>query len=172
MRPTRFTSLLIVPLLALALAACSGSSPAASKGGDGNGGQSTAASAEASSEASADTGGPGSSQDSGPGSGDVEGVANGLIPPNSTEITKTSVAGGLFVGYESTDSPDSLKGFYENAIPATGMVIITTSQSQGTYSWIFAENDQGTSFGGSVTVGPSSDTEGGSTVIISVTSAE
>lgn len=154
----------MVCLLAMTLAACGGSSPAASP--DGNDGQS----AEASSQASTDDGGPGASQGNS-GADDVEAVADGLVPPNSSEYSKTTAAGGIFVGYESTDSPDSLKSFYENAIPATGMQILTTSTSQGSYSWIFGEDDQGSSFGGSVTVAPSSTNEGGSTVIVTVASS-
>ena len=167
MRPTRFASLLLVPILAIALAACSGGSPAASKGDDNNGGQSTAASAEASAEASTDDGGPGSSQDSGPGSGDAEGVAADLEPPNSSQISQTNAQGTFWTVYESTDSPDSLKSFYENAIPQTGMQIFSTTNTQGTYSWIFAM-EESSSFGGSVTVGPASDGGSGSSVIVIV----
>jgi len=96
-------------------------------------------------------------------------VANALVPPNSSEITRTSASGGLFVGYSSTDSADSLKSFYENAIPGSGMTIFSTTSAGGSYSWVFAKTE-GSSFGGSVTVGPSTDGGSGSSVIITLTS--
>jgi hypothetical protein len=172
MRPTRLPFLLLIPLLALALVACGGGSPAASKGDDGNGGQSTAASTEASAEASAeastDNGGPGSSQDSGPASGDVEGVASDLEPPNASQVSQTNAQGTFWTVYSSSDSVDSLKSFYENAIPQTGMEIYSTTNAAGTYSWLFWRSDN-ESFGGSVTVGPATDGGNGSSVIVIVT---
>ena len=163
MRPTRFTSLLIVSILALTLAACGGGSPAAPKGDDGNGGQSTAASAEA----SADKGDPGSSQDSGKGSGDVEGVAAALVPPNSTEVGKTTAAGIVIAVYESTDSIDSLKSFYESAIAGTGLTILATTEASGGVSWVISDADA-SGLGGAVAIVPSSDTPGGTTVSVTV----
>lgn len=153
----------MVPILAIALAACGGSSPGATD--DGNGGQS----AEASAEASTDDGGPGSSQDNGPASGDVEQVAADLEPPNSSRTSQTNAEGTVWSTYDSTDSVDSLKSFYDNAIPGTGMQVFSTTNSAGTYSWLFAESDS-SSFGGSVTVGPASDGGDGAVVIVIVSS--
>lgn len=160
MRPTRIPVLLLVPTLALALVACAGSSPGASTDG---GGQSPAATAEP----STDDGGPGSSQDSGPGSGDAAQVAADLEPPNSSQISTTSTEGITLTVYESTDSPDSLKNFYENAIAQTGMQVFSTTNASGTYSWVFALSD-GSPYGGSVTVGPASDGGSGASVIVIV----
>lgn len=160
MRPAR-SSVVLVPLLVLALAACGSSSPAPSTddGNGGNGGSTPAA--------TTDNGGPDSSQDSGQGSGDVEGVSAALEPPNSSQISQTTAEGTYWTVYESNDSPDSLKNFYENAIPDAGMQVFSTTNTEGTYSWIFAENDS-SSFGGSVTVGPASDGGSGASVIVIV----
>ncbi len=154
MRLTRFPALIAVPLLALMLAACSAGSPSPSTddGGGGGGGESTPA-------ATPDNGGGGG--------GDVEQVAEDLVPPNSSQLSQTNSEGVIWTVYESTDSPESLKNFYENAIPQTGMQVFSTSTVEDTYSWVFAQDD-GSSFGGSVTVGPASDGGSGSSVIVIV----
>ena len=148
-------------LLALAtLAACGGggssSNATASQGGSSTSGEQ---SSEATSSASA-------SQSTG--GGDLGSLVDALKPPNSTQISRTDASGGVFVSWQSTDSADSLKGFYESAIPKTGMKIISTTSASGAFSWIFAETE-GSSHGGSVTVGPSSDGGSGSTVVLTAT---
>ena len=50
-------------------------------------------------------------------------VGEALVPPNSTEVSKTTTDTYWYVLYESTDSPETLKGWYENEIPKTGMKI-------------------------------------------------
>ncbi len=99
--------------------------------------------------------------------GNVEDVYNALIPPNSTETSKTTASGAVFGTYTSTDSIESLVSHYESAIPETGMEIFSTSTAGGGTSWVFAESE-GASFGGSVAVAPNSDGEG-TAVIITVT---
>ena len=69
---------------------------------------------------------------SGTGSGELEAVAAKLVPPNSSETSKTTASGVIFVTYSSTDSPDSLKGFYENAISQTGWQTISTTKYEVT----------------------------------------
>jgi hypothetical protein len=166
----RSLTLLAVLLLTIS-AACGG--PGASTGGDGNGGDeseaavasaSTEASVEASTEASQDDG----NGDGGPAEGDLEQLVEDLTPPNSTEISRTEAAGGIVVAFNSTDSAESLEGHYEGAITATGMEIFSRSTVSGTFSWVFAESE-GSSYGGSVTVGPATDGSDGSSVIIAVT---
>jgi hypothetical protein len=103
----------------------------------------------------------------GGGVGDLASLIEKLTPPNSTQTSRTDASGGAFVSWESTDSVDSLKGFYESAIPSTGMQIFSSTNASGTFSWIFAESD-GSTHGGSVTIAPSSSGGSGSTVLVTV----
>lgn len=158
----RWTRLLVLPVLVVLLVACGGS-PGTSTDDNGNGngnGESTNPDVTATAEASKDDG-------NGNG-GDVEELAADLVPPNSTETTRTVASGVVFAGYESTDSPDSLKSYYEGKIASAGMVIISTTSTSGTYGFIFAEDDQGSGFGGSIAIAPSSSGGSGSTVIVTV----
>jgi hypothetical protein len=156
--------LLPVLLLAMLVAACGGGPGASTDGNGGNGGeesQGAEATATPESEESQDDGGNGGN------GGDVDAVADGLVPPNSTELSRTTAGGAVVVGYESTDSPESLQGFYEDAIADTGMEVFSTTSAGGAFGWVFAESE-GSSFGGSVTVAPSNTNTGGSTVVITV----
>jgi uncharacterized protein YfiM (DUF2279 family) len=141
-----------LPVLVVLMVACSG--PAANQSTSGTD-QSENPDA---SVAAASTGGEPSSAAStgGGGGGDVEAVAQALVPPNSNETINTSQEGLSFIMYESTDSIDSLKSFYESAIPAAGMKIISTSTiaEQNSVSFVFAESDT-SSFGGAVNIFPS-----------------
>jgi hypothetical protein len=87
---------------------------------------------------------------------DVEAVGKALVPPNSSEVTKTTAPDTWFVVYSSTDSLDSLKSYYEATIPKTGMQIISTTTINGGISWVIAKDASG-SFGGAVSVFPSGD---------------
>jgi hypothetical protein len=160
----RWTRLLVLPVLVVLLVACGGS-PGTSTDDNGNGngnGESTNPDVTATAEASKDDGN-GTGND-----GDVEQLAADLVPPNSTETTRTVASGVVFAGYESTDSPDSLKSYYEGKIASAGMVIISTTSTSGTYGFIFAEDDQGSGFGGSIAIAPSSSGGSGSTVVVTV----
>jgi hypothetical protein len=154
-------------MFVLAVAACS--SPAASSGPDGNGngnGGSSNPPASQGAPASQDDGGNGGN---GGNAGDADAVFNALIPPNSTELSKTTASGAFFATYTSTDSVESLTSHYQSAIPGAGMEIFSTTNAQGGTAWIFAQ-DEGSSFGGSVSVYPNTDGAGGSSVIITVAS--
>jgi hypothetical protein len=149
-------------IVLLLLAACGGSGTAATQqpgggttttsSGGGGGGSSTEMPADTEAPAATDAGGGGG----GGGSGDVDALAAQLVAPNSSEIQKTEAQDTSFVIYESTDSVDSLKQFYENAIKNAGMKIITTTTIQGGVSYVFGKDDSGT-FGGSVNIYPSGD---------------
>lgn len=91
-------------------------------------------------------------------------VGEALVPPNSTEVSKTTTDTYWYVLYESTDSPETLKGWYENEIPKTGMKIISTTSAGGSYVWSIARDESG-SFGGGVTVGPSGNGSGSSVIV-------
>jgi hypothetical protein len=87
---------------------------------------------------------------------DVEAVGKALVPPNSSEVTKTTAPDTWFVVYSSTDSLESLKSYYEATIPKTGLQIISTTTINGGISWVIAKDASG-SFGGAVSVFPSGD---------------
>ena len=160
----RWSRALVAAIFVLAVAACS--SPASSSGpddnGNGNGGSSNPPASQGA-PASQDDGGNGGN---GGNAGDADAVFNALIPPNSTELSKTTASGTFFATYSSTDSVESLTNYYQSAIPGTGMEIFSTTNAQGGTAWIFAETE-GSSFGGSVSVYPNTDA-GGSSVIITV----
>lgn len=145
------------------LAACGGSGSSASAtsslGGSSSGGQQ---SNQATQSAAASQGSGGG------GGGDLNALADALKPPNANQISRTDAGGGVYIAWESTDSADSLKSFYEKAIPDSGMQVVTTTSAQGTFSWIFAKS-AGSTYGGSVTVGPSTSGGSGSSVILAAT---
>lgn len=156
----------ILAALVLALAACGGPGAASD---DGNGEESAAASAPASeAEASAEESKGGGN--GGPGEIDLEQLVEDLTPPNATETSRTTVGGVIFVTFESSEEPDALEGFYENAIAGTGYDILSRTSAGGSYSWIIHE-EAGSDFGGVVSVNPSG-TGSGSLVGIQVGSAE
>lgn len=147
--------LLLVPalLLALLLVACGG--PGASTDGGNGGGESQGSDATATPEsqesAAASTGG-----DGGPGGfdGDLEQLAQALTPPNSSETSRTEVSGVIFLTWESTDSPEDLASWYENAIEGQNMDIFSRTSAGGAFSFIFGI-EEGSTFGGVVSIAPS-----------------
>jgi hypothetical protein len=155
-------------IVALALAGCGGSNSASTTAnsagadagdgsGDGNGnGNGNASSGPAVT--------PGGGQG---GSEDAEEVGAALVPPNATEISKTLTGNYWYASYLSTDSPDSLKSYYEDKIPSLGLMVISTTTAGGAHSWLVATDESG-SFGGSVTVGPPTEGDAGSTVIVGI----
>ena len=155
MHTTRLASALAI--VSILLAACGGGAAAtqgpagetASTGGGGGGSATEMPEATQGAEATNAGGGGG-------GSDDVTAVANQLVPPNSTEISKTTAEDTWFVIYESTDSVDSLKHFYEGAIASAGQKIFSTTTIQGGVSYVFAMDESG-GFGGSVNIYPSGD---------------
>ncbi len=154
MRPTRLLSILAIAGLLLALAACggnnAGSSATSSNGSTATSGsgQSTEATPTAA-ESSGDGGGGGGSTT------DLASLADQLVPPNSTQVVRTDAGNGLFIAYDSTDSLDSLKSFYENAIKNAGMTIVSTTTAADGAVYIFTRPSD-SSFGGSVALGPGS----------------
>ena len=152
----------ILPALALALmvSACGGNNASSSTGG---GGGSSAASSEASAQASAAESAA-ASTGSGGGSTDLGSVVDAFKPPNSTQTVRTDAADAVFVAYTSTDSPDSLKTFYENAIKNAGMNIVSTTNAGGATSWIFTKASD-SSFSGSIALGAGPDGTGSSVSI-------
>ncbi|HEY7332802.1 MAG TPA: hypothetical protein VH859_07555 [Candidatus Limnocylindria bacterium] len=161
MQWSRFT-LLPALLLALLLVACGG--PAASTNGNGGngGGESQAAEATDTPEP-AQSQGNGGSGGNGGFDGDLEQLAEALTPPNSTETSRTEVSGVIFLTWDSTDSPEDLAAWYEDAIEGQNMNIFSRTSTQGFFSYIFGI-EEGSSFGGVATMGPSSTGGSGSSV--------
>lgn len=137
--------------LALALAACGGSSPGASSGDDGSKQSAAASVAE-------------SSSSKGPATGDVEGIADALTPPSATETSRTTSGGLIVLTYESTDSFDALTSFYEGALRDAGLDVTSTTTADGGANWTFDAAD----LSGSVTLVEGGASNGGVAVAISI----
>ena len=154
--------LLPAALLALLLAACGGST-ASSGGNGGNGGdESQAAQSQEESEAAEPT--PEESEDGGNGGpggafDDLDQLADDLTPPNSSETSRTEAGTVLFITWESSDSPEDLEGFYEDAIADTGLGIFSRTSAEGSFSWIFGI-EEGSNAGGVLSVSPGGDGSG------------
>jgi hypothetical protein len=144
MHSTRLVTALAITLLLLS--ACGSSAATQQPAGDGAG--TSTQQPIATKDVAATDAGPGGG--SGP---DVDAVARALVPPNSTEITKTTAEGTSFIVYDSTDSIDSLKAFYEDAIRKTGLKIYSTTTVNGGVSYLIATDESG-SFGGAVNIYP------------------
>ena len=112
---------------------------------------------------------PAGSTGGGGGGTDVQAVADALKPPNSSQMFTSNSSGVILSTYTSTDSADSLKSFYESAIPAQGLKIISTSSDTATNSIaiIFAKADD-SAFGGAIGIGPNQSGGAGSTVSVTV----
>jgi hypothetical protein len=145
--------ILSLAMAVVLLAACGASAatqPPASADGGGGGGGSTQLPA---SDQPAATVAGGSSTHGGGAGQDVAAAGNALVPPHSTEVTRTVAGDTWFVMYESTDSVDSLKAFYADAVPKAGLTIFSTSTVNGGVSYVIATAENG-SFGGAVNIVP------------------
>ncbi|MCV0402578.1 MAG: hypothetical protein K5924_02580 [Chloroflexi bacterium] len=152
MRPTRA---LVSLSLVLLLAGCGGSAPADDGGGD------LPASEGAAPAQPGETGGGGGGGEAGS-SDDLEAMAERFTPADTTETSRTTAGGVIFLTFESSQSPESLEGFYESAIGNEGFEILNRSSAQGSFSWIFMDPDND-GFGGVVSVTPRAD--GGGTIV-------
>lgn len=157
-------------VMVLAIGACG--SPAVQTDGDGSdGGASEPASdPTAQSTDGGDGGGDGGGGGGGGGAiSDPEALADELTPPNATETSRTTAGGVVFVSFESSDSPETLEGFYEDSIARTGLEVFSRTSAEGSYSWIFGVDDD-SGAGAVVSVAPG--TGGGSVVGIQVGTGE
>ncbi len=169
-------ALVLIAILAL-LAACGGSGPGGDGGDDGDdASQGAAQSVPAAASAAPppdDGGGDDGDDDSGggPGTDDLDELLARLEPPNATEVSRTSATNFLFVIFTSTDSAESLADFYEDAIADLGYETVSRSESQGVFSWIFAD-DSNADAAGVVGVGPTTDGGPGASVSLQLGAGE
>jgi len=170
----RWTQALAVILVMLLVAACGGGS---GNGGD-NGGDSGGESQPADdgggddggeSQPADDGGDDGGGDDGGQtGSFDLDHAFEVLTPPNATELSKTTAQGVIFAAWDTDESLDSLRSFYEDAMDELGLEVITTTEAQGGIAWVVTDGgDSGN--GGSISIFPASD---GSGTQVSVTIGE
>lgn len=159
--------LLPVLLVALLLAACGG--PGASTDGNG-GGESQVAEATDTPEPEGSEGNGGSGGNGGF-EGDLGQLAEDLTPPNSSETSRTEVSGVIFLTWESTDSPEDLAGFYEDAIADAGMDVFSRTSAGGAFSYIFGI-EEGSNFGGVVSIAPTGTDSGESGVGLQIGSSD
>jgi hypothetical protein len=115
---------------------------------------------------------PSSGASGGVGGDDVQAVADALVPPHATETFNSSGSGVILTVYTSTDSPDSLKSYYDSTLAAAGMKVVTTSTDSATNTTVIVFGREGDStFGGSVGIAPDQAGGTGSTVSVTVGSA-
>jgi hypothetical protein len=141
--------LAFITAAALVLAGC---------GGDDDGGSSDNGGSDAAPTASSDGGGSSGGGGSGGGSGgadadSLEDLADELAPPNSSETARFAAAEGISVGYESRDSVDSLKDYYDGKIEDLGLAVAGTMDTGDLHTWIIEDTDKGVA--GGISVGPS-----------------
>jgi len=147
----RWSRALILPVLAVLIIACG--SPATSEGGGGGNGSEESDTPAASADGGSGNGGS---------SGDVDQLANDLVPPNSSEVSRIEAEGTLLVGYTSTDSVDSLKSYYEGKFNDLGVNVIGTSSAGTTHTFVIG-NEDGSGVQGGVTV--AADENAGNTLV-------
>jgi len=171
----RWIRLVAFPVLVALLVACGGGDgDSGDSGGSDSGSNETPASSTDGSAGGGGSGSSGSSNDGGGSGGggglpdDFDEIAQRLEPPNASETSRFSTSDGLVVGWESSDSVDSLKSHYDDLIADEGFNVIGTMSVSGTYQWILGDED-GDSVGASVSVAPNSGS--GSIVGITVTPA-
>lgn len=154
---------LVLPVMLLLLLAACGAP--ATTDGNGNGddeSQAAAATATPEAEESEDDGANGEGDgNGGNGSvdGDLEQLAEDLTPPNTTETSRTTAGGIIFLLWESTDSPEEVADWYEDAIADAGLEVISRTSTQGAFSFFFGLED-GSDLGGVVSITPSGNGSG------------
>jgi hypothetical protein len=159
-----------VPVIAVALililAACNAPSSTDGGGGDDSTESSSATVDEASNptatEDTPDTGGGG-------GGGDLGALADELAPPNGDEQARFNADGGVIVNWLSSDDVESVKSYYDGQLSSMGLNVLQTTSIQGTYGWVFG-NEDGSGTSGALTIGPDSGS-GGTSVSLTLGSS-
>lgn len=144
---------MLLGVLLVILAACRAgpaSSTAESTGGEPSTGASASEPAASASEPAAET-----PDDGGPAPGNISDLEDDLVPPNSSQISRSETPQGVLVAYDSSDSADDLKNYYTQKIGDLGMTVITTTDAQGTWAIAFGTDMTGTGLGGTIAVADS-----------------
>jgi len=147
-------------------------------GGDDEGGDATAAptsdggnaaTAVATSDGgSGSDGSGGSGGGSGAASGDVDQWVSDLTPPNGNEMARFTAPDGITVSFESDDSVDDLKSYYDDKLGDLGITVQGTADVGGTHTWVIGD-ESGDGVQGGLTVSESGD--GKSLVTITLTTS-
>lgn len=163
---TRSRTLSLVVLLSLlaVLSACGGSSGDSGSQESDDGG-SGASQAEETQPATDDGDG---GDDGSTGSFDLDRAFEALTPPNADELTKTTADGIIFAAWDTDESFDSLRSFYEDAMDDLGLEVVTTTEAQGGIAWAATDGDD-SGVGATISIFPASD---GSGTQVSVTIGE
>jgi hypothetical protein len=138
---------MLLGVLLIVLAACGGGGPGSSVAESTGGEPSTAASASEPAASTAET-----PDDGGPAPTSIEELEDELVPPNSTQISRTETPQGVLVAYESTDIVPDLKAYYARKIADLGMTVITTNEAANTWAIAFGTDETGTGLGGTIAV--------------------
>ena len=144
-------------VLAIAIAACSGTPTT------GPGATETPGSVATETPGAGATETPGETQggQTNPPAGDLEATARALVPPGSTETGKFE-AGGFFQLYlTSTTSIQDLEAFWDQKIPSLGMTVAGKFTLEGTISYTSTNPD------GVITASPDS-ASGGVVIVIAL----
>ena len=150
---------LLLGVLLVALAACGGQ-PGSASADESTGGEPTTTESTGGEPSTAET-----PDDGGSGTVDMDTLIAELVPPNSTEISRTEAGTSVLIGYESTDTVGDLRGFYIQKIADLNLTVLTTTEAANTYAVAFGTNEAGTGLGGTVAVQNSGDV---STVLVTV----
>ncbi|MEZ4504057.1 MAG: hypothetical protein R3C39_15650 [Dehalococcoidia bacterium] len=144
----RWLRAMLIPAAILLIVSCGG--------GDDDGGDATSEATTATTAEATSSGGDGGSSGGGSSvsSGDIDQLIEDLTPPNSNEVARFSAPEGTNVSFESSDSFDDLKGFYDGKLGDIGVNVTGTLTVEGAQTWIF-EQDEGAS--GAVTISPDGD---------------
>ena len=168
MRSVRFLLVGAAILVLMTLAACGGSSSSTAATATQGGGSTP--SADEPTDQPEETPGetPGGGTGGTGGTNDLQGIADQLKPPNATQTFNQTAQGIIVTIYSSTDSPDSLKSFYDRAITGAGFKVVSTSTDPSTSSTAIVFAKEGSSsFGGAISISP--DPSGGAGTVVSVT---
>jgi hypothetical protein len=160
-----------VPVIAVALilllAACN--APSGSDGGGGNDAtESSSATVDEASNPTATEDTPDTGGGAG-GGGDLGALADELAPPNGNEQARFNADGGVIVNWLSSDDVESVKSYYDGQLSSMGLNVLQTTSIQGTYGWVFG-NEDGSGTSGALTIGPDSGS-GGTSVSLTLGSS-
>jgi hypothetical protein len=138
---------LLLGALLVAVAACGGG-PDNSTAAQSTGGEPSTAASEPAGETPAEP-----SDDGGePGATDVDSLLNALVPPNSTELSRTQAGPSVLVAYESSDSIGDLKSYYVQKIAELNMTVLTTTDTANAYAVAFGTDETGQGLGATVAI--------------------